>query len=314
MITDDDKDKDVSICANCCKEGRGDEINNICNKCKQVKYCNAACKKKHRHKHKKLCEEYQRLAAERAAKLHDIELFKQPSPAEDCSICFLCIPTMQTGRRYQLCCGKVICSGCLHAPVYDDRGNEVDSMKCPFCRTPWPVTNEEEVQRSQKRVELNDAHAIYELGIDYRDGTCGYAKDHKKALELWHQAGKLGNVKAHCSIGVAYNLGRGVEVDMKKAKYYYEQAAMLGDVTSRHNLGVMEVRLGNYERALKHFMIAVGGGYTGSLERIKKLYTNGNVTKDDYTKALESYQEYLGEIKSVQRDEAAAFTERYRYY
>ena len=34
----------------------GDDINNICNKCKQVKYCNAACKKKHRQKHKKECE------------------------------------------------------------------------------------------------------------------------------------------------------------------------------------------------------------------------------------------------------------------
>ena len=29
---------------------------NTCNKCKSVKYCNAACKKKHRQKHKKQCE------------------------------------------------------------------------------------------------------------------------------------------------------------------------------------------------------------------------------------------------------------------
>jgi len=46
----------VSVCANCGKEG--DDINNICNKCKQVKYCNASCKKKHRSKHKKHCEEH----------------------------------------------------------------------------------------------------------------------------------------------------------------------------------------------------------------------------------------------------------------
>jgi len=39
----------ASVCANCGKEGSSDEINNTCNKCKQVKYCNAACKKKHRH-------------------------------------------------------------------------------------------------------------------------------------------------------------------------------------------------------------------------------------------------------------------------
>ena len=62
-------DKDASVCANCGKEG--DDINNICNKCKLVKYCNAACKKKHRHKHKKECGEHLRLAAERAAELHE---------------------------------------------------------------------------------------------------------------------------------------------------------------------------------------------------------------------------------------------------
>ena len=44
------------------------------------------------------------------------------------------------------------------------------------------------------------------------------------------------------------------------------------------------------------------------------MYTNGKATKEDYTTALRAYQEYLGEIKSVQRDKAAAASERYRYY
>ena len=43
----------VSVCDNCGKEG-SDNMN-TCNKCKMTKYCNAACKKKHRHKHKKDC-------------------------------------------------------------------------------------------------------------------------------------------------------------------------------------------------------------------------------------------------------------------
>ena len=47
---------DSFICANCGKEGS--DVTNTCNKCKSVKYCNAACKKKHRHKHKKACERY----------------------------------------------------------------------------------------------------------------------------------------------------------------------------------------------------------------------------------------------------------------
>ena len=40
-------------CASCVKEGG---TLNTCNTCNMVKYCNAACKKKHRSKHKKACE------------------------------------------------------------------------------------------------------------------------------------------------------------------------------------------------------------------------------------------------------------------
>jgi len=61
-------------------------------------------------------------------------------------------------------------------------------------------------------------------------------------------------------------------------------------------------------------MIAVRGGYNKSLKQIQKLYTNGHATKEDYTKALQLYQTYLGEIKSNQRDEAAAADDHYRYY
>ena len=96
---------DISVCANCGKEGNSDEIKNICNKCKQVKYCNAACKKKHRSKHKKECEGHIRLAAEHAAKLHDIELFKQPRPKEDCPICFIRLPTFYSGAKYYVSYG-----------------------------------------------------------------------------------------------------------------------------------------------------------------------------------------------------------------
>ena len=44
----------IATCAYCGKEGS--DVNNECNKCNMVKYCNAACKKKHRKKHKKVCE------------------------------------------------------------------------------------------------------------------------------------------------------------------------------------------------------------------------------------------------------------------
>ena len=96
-----------NTCANCGKEGS--DVTNTCNKCKTVMYCNAACKKKHRHKHKKECER-------RVAELHDEKLFKQPPQLEeDCPICMIRLPMIAKGRIYMNCCGKVICRGCIYA-------------------------------------------------------------------------------------------------------------------------------------------------------------------------------------------------------
>jgi len=249
-------------------------------------------------------------------KISDEDLFKQPPPKEDCPICFERIPTLHTGSKYKTCCGKVICSGCSYARVYDNQGNEVVKRKCPFCRMPTPSTDEEAVERTKKRVEeANDPIAIGNLGCFYRDGTYGLSQDYGKALQLWHRAAELGYSNAYYCIAHVYQEGRGVEVDKKKARYYYEQAAMRGYAVARHNLGVNEENAGNIEKALRHYMIAVRGGYAKSLEVIKQMYIDGLATKDDYTRALRLYQEYLGEIKSPQRDKAAAInSKKYQYY
>ena len=61
-------------------------------------------------------------------------------------------------------------------------------------------------------------------------------------------------------------------------------------------------------------MIAVEGGSNDSLKTIKQLYSKGYATKDDYAKALQAYRSYLSDIKSGQRDEAAAYSDNYKYY
>ena len=106
-----------------------------------------------------------------------------------------------------------------------------------------------------------------------------------------------------------------MERDEKKANYYYELAAMGGDTDARHNLGVYEYNKGNMKRTLRHYMIAAGGGEKESLGAIQEMFKTGVATKEDYTKALRAYQAYLGEIKSSQRNEAAAaYSEEYKYY
>ena len=243
----------TSTCANCGK--KGSDINNTCNKCKMVMYCNAACKKKHRHKHKKQCEEHCRLAAEHAAKLHDEALFKQPPlEYEDCPICFLRMPALDSGSRYKSCCGKVICCGCIHAV----RMRDGDVALCPFCRTPTPTSDEEVTEMTIKRVDAGDPIAIFNLGGDYRDGTNGFPQDYTKALELYQRAGELGNSRAYCNIGFAYDHGIGADGNKGQAKHYYELTAMRGSVMARHNIGSLEARAGNFDMAIKHYMIAAG--------------------------------------------------------
>jgi len=100
----------------------------------------------------------------RVAELHDIELFKQPPPEEDCPICFLRMPILETGSIYMIYCGKFICSGCIHSPLYDDQGNMIVEKKCAFCRTSTP-TKEEMIEMEMKRLEMNDAHAIGKQGL-----------------------------------------------------------------------------------------------------------------------------------------------------
>ena len=163
-------------------------------------------------------------------------------------------------------------------------------------------------------MEKDDVEAIRVIGSYHRDGLHGFPQDYGKALELYHRAAKLGHANAYNDIGNAYDNGEGVGIDKKKATYYYELAAMKGDVCARYNLSIKEKTEGNFDRSLKHFMIAVICGDAPSLLEIKELYSNGHATKEDYTKALQLYQAYLGKIKSDQRDKAAAADEKYRYY
>jgi hypothetical protein len=160
--------EEVDVCACCGKEGSD---LNICNKCKVAKYCNAACKKKHRSKHKKKCER-------RVAELHDIELFKQPLQKEDCPICMLLLPSMVTGSKYYACCGKVICSGCTHAVGMRNNGVSL----CPFCRTPPAKLEKEMIERIKKRIDAGDAEAIFSLGCCYSKGEHGLCQDRAKTF------------------------------------------------------------------------------------------------------------------------------------
>ena len=293
MASSIDYNTTTTACAQCGKEGGN---LNTCNKCNMVKYCNAACKKKHRSKHKKACER-------RVAELHDEELFKEHPPREDCPICFLPLPLNAQQTIFQSCCGKVICDGCIHA-MDEARGRGKIGL-CAFCREPPPTSDKEQVKRMKNLMEAKNANAFYELAGYYYDGD-GMPQDIVKANELYLKAGELGCAEAYCKLGVSYYNGMGLEVDKKKAKNYWELAAMNGDVYARHNLGCMEEQAGNHHRA-KHFLLSARAGYKKSLDAVKLGFMKGVVTMDEFANTLRAYQDSCNEMKSDDRDKAEAY-------
>ena len=292
MSTDD------NTCANC---GKGEESCGdlkACTACKMVKYCNRNCQIAHRPQHKKACKK-------RAAELHDEQLFKE-HPHKECPICMLPLPHYEnhTGTTFHSCCGKLICNGCEYAMALTiaESGEEL----CPFCRTPPSNSDEEEVNKTKKLMEKGNPLAYNYRAGHYVDGTMGMPQSRAKANELYLKAGELGHAGAYYNLGNAYTLGRGVEIDKKKAKHYWELAATNGHVKSRHNLGVYEYNAGNYQRAMKHLLIAAKAGDKLSLDTVKGGYTGGHVTKEEYANTLREYQKIHDEMTSEARVRAAA--------
>jgi TPR repeat protein len=282
----------VAICAACGKEGSGDSMN-TCNKCDLVKYCNAACKKKHKSKHKKKCER-------RVAELYDKKLFKEPPLPEDCPICMLPLPLAVGESTFESCCGKIICMGCIYAMVEREGAKNI----CAFCRTPGGESDEETIRRNKKLMDKGSAYACYWLAGYYARGIMGMPQDWAKANELYLKAGELGCVEAYFNLGSSYYNGDGVEIDKERAMHYFELAAMNGSVHARYNLGVIEGQAGNPQRACKHFILAARAGYEEALDAVKEGFRSGIITKDEYANTLRAYQKSQDEMKSEARDKA----------
>ena len=284
----------VAICAACGKEGDGDNMN-TCNKCDLVQYCNAACKKKHKSKHKKKCER-------RVAELYDEKLFREPPPREDCPICFLPLPLDLSQVTFHSCCGKDICNGCIVAMLESKGADEL----CPFCRTPPANSDEDCIKRNKLLMEKGNGDAYYQLAGYYAYGSTGMPQNRAKANGLYLKAGELGCAMAYLNLGNSHFHGNGVEIDKKKAKYYFELAAMGGKVNARYCLGYMETQTGNHHRAIKHFLISARAGDKDSLDAVKSGFRSGIVTKGEYEWSLRAYHNRQLAMKSDARDKAAA--------
>jgi hypothetical protein len=236
--------------------------------------------------------------------LFDEKLFKQPPPNENCPICYLRLPIEENQIIYQSCCGKMLCCGCVYA--HEAAAADTVKEKCVFCRSEASSSHEEHIERMKKRVEADDAEAMFNLGANYQLGMIGLRQDHAKALELYHKSAKLGHHHAHFALSLYYRKGDIVEKDTRKATYHGQLGAMAGNVQARYNLGCAEGDAGNMDRAYKHWMMSANDGYDLSMKAVQEGHKRGFVTKDDYAKTIRAYGNSIAEMKSDDRDRAAA--------
>ena len=296
-------DNIMTMCANCGKGEEGSDCLKACAACMMVKYCNRDCQIAHRPQHKKACKK-------RAAELHEEALFKEHPPPEDCPICFLPLPFENNERTFKSCCGKLICNGCIYAMIEESFGRgEGGAIICAFCREPTSTSDADRIKRVKKLMENGNAKAFDQFAGFYDRGEQGMQQDEAKANELYLRAGELGCAEAYFKLGIAYQYGSGVQMDMKKAKYFYELAAMNGDTKARHNLGCMDARAGNFHRAYKHFILSARAGDKDSLDQVKEGFMGGIIKKDEYANTLRTYQQRHDEMKSDDRDEAQCWKE-----
>ena len=155
-------------------------------------------------------------------------------------------------EHYFSCCGKYVCGGCIYSICKS--GND---GKCAFCKAEgMGKTDEEAVEEMMRRVEANDAGAMYVLANDYYRGRRGLQQDRSKGDDLLTRAAALGSSQAHYQLGIHFDKG-GV---VKKAKFHFEAAAMAGHEMARYMLGITEAKSRNSDRAVKHWIIAASGG------------------------------------------------------
>jgi TPR repeat protein len=236
--------------------------------------------------------------------LFDKKLFKQPPPNEYCSICHLRLPIALDQSIYMPCCGESLCCGCIYA--HSVAAADTEKEKCVFCRSEASSSDAEYIERMKKRVEANDPWAMVDLGSYYRLGKKGLRQDIAKTLELYHKSAKLGNHFAHFRLSVCYHNGDIVEKDTRKAIYHTQLGAMAGNILARCKLGCDEDNAGNMDRAYKHWMISANDGCDSSMKAVQEGYKEGFVTKDDYAKTIRAHGNSIDEMKSDDRDRAAA--------
>lgn len=117
---------------------------------------------------------------------------------------------------------------------------------------------------------------LYELSVNYNNGTGGVKKDVHKARRLRMKAAKAGYAKAQYSIGVRYYNGIIVKKDYKKAVEWFQKAADQRYADAIYILAKMRYN-GTYftkdkQRAFEMYLPIAEEGHKNAIRALANIY------------------------------------------
>lgn len=184
-----------------------------CSRCRAVRYCGAACQRKHWPVHKEGCKAACTGAA--ALKLSASATAILAAPVGSSTQAF---PSVDV----------------IHVTPADEDFNLGVAYLNGFGG--YPKIPRRAVQCYQRAVASGHLGAMYELAFCFEEGT-GIAVDAARAIELFRRAAEAGHLKSQFYLGLCYRDGRGVPTDMVQAVFWYRRAAEGGSIFGQCNLG-----------------------------------------------------------------------------
>ena len=114
------------------------------------------------------------------------------------------------------------------------------------------------------------------------------------AVNLYHQAAELGDLVAEYNLGVFYEYGTGVDIDLQTSAMYLERAATKDHPSANLNLGLLYQRGFNgepdYIKAMHYFVRAMELGNAKAEGCIGFLYQHGLGVEQNTLKAIEFFE------------------------
>ena len=244
------------------------------------------------------------------AETANVDLFAPIPEREECPICMVTLPIINTkGTLFHPCCGKIICGGCIYKSLMKGiKDNGADSSKiglCAFCRQQAPENDTKAIKKLMKK---KNPHAFMHKAERYKAGAYGVFQSYTRALEMYTCAAELGNAEAFEKIGSCYHTGIAVEQDKSKALEYWEVAAKKGCIKA--HLALAGYKVNADQHYTDHLKVAASAGDKHSMDALMKLYKLNELSKEELTQTLRAFQASTNEMKSKDRDDYVEFLRR----